>query len=220
MLYDLHTHTFLSDGSLSPLELIRRASAAGYRAIALTDHVGHAGLSRLLPILLRECQLAQEEWGILAIPGVELTHLPPRAIPEAAREARRLGARLILVHGETIVEPVEAGTNRASLECPEVDILAHPGLLTLDEAKLAAAKGIFLEISGRKGHAFTNGHLVKMALLAGAPLLLNSDAHDPEDLLTPALARSIALGSGLDREELELVLEKNPAQLLARRKLL
>ncbi len=36
---DLHTHSFFSDGELIPSELIRRAEAIGYKAIAITDHV-------------------------------------------------------------------------------------------------------------------------------------------------------------------------------------
>ena len=39
-MYDFHTHTFLSDGVLSPIELIRRAFVRGYRGMAVTDHVG------------------------------------------------------------------------------------------------------------------------------------------------------------------------------------
>ena len=48
---------------------------------------------------------------------------------------------LVVVHGESIIEPVEKGTNIAALQCPYVDILAHPGLITLEEAKMAAARG-------------------------------------------------------------------------------
>lgn len=214
MIYDFHTHTFLSDGSLSPIELIRRATVNGYAAIAITDHAGMGGLERILPVLVRDCALAERYWSVVAIPGVELTHLPPEAIPEAARQAKELGARLVAVHGETIVEPVPPGTNRAAIGCPDVDVLAHPGLLTLDEAREAAANGTFLEISGRKGHAFANGHLVRVALEAGARLLLDSDAHDPADLLTAELARIIALGSGLSADLLAEVLEENPRRLL------
>ena len=43
-MYDFHTHTFLSDGVLTPVELIRRAHVAGYRVIAITDHVGPGNL--------------------------------------------------------------------------------------------------------------------------------------------------------------------------------
>ena len=144
MLHDFHTHTSLSDGALSPLELIQRAVRNGYQTIALTDHVGIGYLERLIRELAADCELARANWPILAVPGVELTHVPPNAIAETARRAKELGARLVVVHGETIVEPVEKGTNRAALQCPDVDILAHPGLITSEEANLAAASGVFL----------------------------------------------------------------------------
>jgi histidinol phosphatase-like PHP family hydrolase len=46
--------------------------------------------------------------------------------------------------------------------------------------------------------------------------VLNSDAHDPADLMTPEFARTVALGAGLERDELAAVLEENPRTLLAR----
>ena len=132
------------------------------------------------------------------------------------REAKELGAWLVVVHGESIVEPVERGTNKAALQCPNVDILAHPGLITLDEAKLAATHGIFLEISARKGHSLTNGHIAQLARLAGVKLLLNSDAHEEADLLTPPLARQIVLGAGLDEKDINEILITNAQALLKR----
>ncbi|OGO05754.1 MAG: PHP domain-containing protein [Chloroflexi bacterium RBG_13_54_9] len=216
MVYDFHTHTFHSDGSLSPIELIRRAVAEGYSTIALTDHVGIGYLDRLIHGIVADCALAQEYWNITAIPGVELTHLPVQAIDETAKRAKELGAKLVVVHGETITEPVEKGTNRAAVQSSHVDILAHPGLLSLDEAEMAAAQGVFLEISARRGHSLTNGHVTKLARLAGAKLLLNTDAHDGRDLLTPALARAIAQGAGLEEKEIEEVLIGNPHTLLRR----
>jgi histidinol phosphatase-like PHP family hydrolase len=155
-------------------------------------------------------------WPILAIPGVELTHLPPPAIADAAKRAKDSGAWLVVVHGETITEPVEKGTNRAALECPDVDILAHPGLITEEEAEIAAASGVFLEISARKGHSLTNGHVARMAKLTGAKLLLNSDAHAETDLLTASLARQVALGVGLDDAEIDEILVTNAQALLQR----
>lgn len=216
MIYDFHTHTSLSDGSLSPLELIRRAVAKGYKAIGLTDHVGIGYLERIIREIAEDCALARAHWNILAIPGVELTHIPPKAISEVARRAREIGAWLIVVHGESITEPVERGTNIAALQCPYVDILAHPGLLTLEEAELAAAKGIFLEITARKGHSLANGHISRLARLAGAKLLLNSDAHDETELLSPDWAHTVACGAGLDKEEIDEVLEINAHKLLER----
>lgn len=216
MVYDFHTHTLLSDGSLSPMELIRRALVRDYKAIALTDHVGIGYLDRIIRELANDCALARAHWDILAIPGVELTHIPPQAIGETARRAKELGAWLVVVHGESIIEPVEKGTNIAALQCPSVDILAHPGLITLEEAELAAAEGIFLEITARNGHSLTNGHISHLARLAGAKLLLNSDAHDEADLFTPDLARKIAQGAGLNEEEIDEVLANNTHALLKR----
>ncbi|MBI4200403.1 MAG: histidinol phosphate phosphatase domain-containing protein [Chloroflexi bacterium] len=213
-MYDFHTHTYLSDGVLSPIELIRRAYDKGYRAIAITDHVGLADQERIIPILVEECAHAAARWEIIAIPGVELTHVPVDLIPEAARRAKALGARLIVVHGETIVEPVEPGTNKAALSCAQVDVLAHPGLLTEEEGRLAAHQGVYLELSARRGHALANGHVAHLALRAGAALLLDSDAHAPEDLLSEELASRIVRGAGLDVEEADSVRQTNPGQLL------
>lgn len=216
MLFDFHTHTTLSDGELSPVEMIRRAAVAGYTAVALTDHAGPGELSFIIEKVVEDCRLANAHWNILAIPGIELTHLPPETIAEAARRAKVLGAQIVIVHGESIVEPVPPGTNRAAILCPEVDILAHPGLLTAEDAQLAAQRGTYLEISARAGHSLTNGHIVRQAGRAGAPLLLNSDAHSPDDLLNPSLARSIAQGAGLESDELEEALHQAPQALLRR----
>jgi histidinol phosphatase-like PHP family hydrolase len=216
MVYDFHTHTSLSDGSLVPIELIRRAMVHGYQAIGVTDHVGLGSLERVIEEVKRDCHTAQEYWNITAIPGVELTHLPISAIALAAKKAKELGARLVVVHGETVVEPVEKGTNLAAIQSPDVDILAHPGLLTLEEAKLAAANGTFIELSARRGHCITNGHIAKLAQICGIKLLVNSDAHEENELLTHQLARMIVYGAGLNEEATEQILTTNPLALLDR----
>jgi putative hydrolase len=215
-MFDFHTHTFLSDGVLSPIELIRRALVRGYQAIGVTDHVGVGNLESVVKTLVRDCEEATKRWDILAIPGVEITHVPKDDIDQVALAAKQLGARLVTVHGETIVEPVEPGTNEAALRSSAVDVLAHPGLILLEEARLAAETGVFLEVSARKGHSFANGHVVEMARQAGATMVLDSDAHEPDDLLTPELSHKIALGAGLTEEEAHALLELNPRSLLAR----
>ncbi|MBI2830530.1 MAG: histidinol phosphate phosphatase domain-containing protein [Chloroflexi bacterium] len=216
MVYDFHTHTSLSDGALSPMELIRRAVTNGYQAVALTDHASVGSLSRMIQEVTEVCTLARSSWNILAIPGIELTHVPPTAIAETAKRAKEMGAWIVVVHGETIVEPVEKGTDRAAIMSPHVDILAHPGLITMEEVKLAAARGIYLEISARKGHCLTNGHVASLARQAGVKLLVNSDTHDPQELLSASLASSIVLGTGLDEAICHQVLNVNPQALIER----
>ncbi len=214
MVYDFHTHTSLSDGDLSPMEMIRRAEVNGYSAVALTDHASTGDMERIISEIIRVCALARSYWNILAIPGIELTHVPAGAIGEMARKAKELGAWIVIVHGETIVEPVEKGTNLAALNSPHVDILAHPGLLTPEEARLAAEKDIFLEISARKGHSLTNGHVAKLAQQAGARMLVNSDSHTDSDLLTDAFASAVIRGTGLDAASCDEVLSLNPGILV------
>ena len=214
MIYDFHTHTCISDGALSPLELVRRALVNNYCAIAITDHVGIGYLERLITEIATDCALAEKHWGIVAIPGVELTHLPAAAIAETAKKAKEIGAKIVVIHGETTAEPVEKGTNLAAVNSPHVDILAHPGLITLEEAKLAAANDIYLEITARSLHSSTNQHVAQVARLAGAKLLVNSDAHTELDLLTLELAHSVAAAAALTNNEIADALQHNPLTLI------
>ncbi|HIM16844.1 MAG TPA: histidinol phosphate phosphatase domain-containing protein [Dehalococcoidia bacterium] len=213
-MYDFHTHTFLSDGVLAPIELIRRAIKIGYQVMAITDHVGPGNMEFVLKTLITDCEMASKRWDILALPGVEITHAPAEDIDMLAQEARNLGARVVNVHGETITEPVVAGTNLASVTSQHVDVLAHPGLITPEEASIAARNGVFLEVSARRGHSAANGHVVKTAKAAGARMVLDSDAHAPGDLLTREFAMSVARGSGMDQEEAISLLDAAPLDLL------
>lgn len=216
MVYDFHTHTTLSDGVLLPMELIRRCIVNGYGALGIADHTSASTMGRVIREVRRDCQLAQKHWGFLAFPGVELTHVPAAAIGELAAEARRMGAAFVVVHGQSPVEPVEAGTNLAAVSSPDVDILAHPGDLTEEEARLAAENGIFLELTAKDGHCLGNGRVAQVALAAGAKLLVNSDGHGPEGLLTEDKARRVARLAGLTESQVEQVLVANPHELLAR----
>ena len=215
MVYDFHTHSTLRDGSLSPVELIRRAHVAGYTALAITDHAGMGSLARFAQEPSRDCALGRDHWEIMALPGVELTHVPPGAIAEAAEAARQAGAWVVVVHGETVAEPVEKGTNLAAITCGQVDVLAHPGLITLEEARLAAEREVFLELSAKLDHAVANGHVARMARLAGAQLIVNSDNHGL-DFLTRERIRRVVLGAGLNEEDLEEIANQHPLLLSQR----
>ena len=216
MLYDFHTHTFLSDGILSPMELIRRCIVGGYTAMGIADHAAAGTMQRVIEELAGDARLAAERWNFVCLVGVEITHAPASAIPELAARARKLGAELVVVHGETIVEPVEPGTNLAAASCPHVDILAHPGLLTEQEAHLAAENEVFIELSARQGHCLSNGLVAQQALAAGGRLLVNSDGHAPGDYLTEESAREVATGAGIPETRMDEILRDNPEGVLRR----
>ncbi len=62
---DLHLHTYYSDGTLSPEEVVKRAAEKGIRTIAVTDHDGIRGIPEALE--------AGEIYGVKVIPGIELS---------------------------------------------------------------------------------------------------------------------------------------------------
>lgn len=194
---DLHTHSLLSDGVLLPSELARRAEEKGIDILAITDHVDTSNMDFVIPRIIQACNELNKVIGIKLIPGCELTHIPPKLISDLVAKARDMGAKIVIVHGETFIEPVAQGTNLAALKS-DIDILSHPGLLTQQEAELAKAQNIALEITTRQGHSLSNAHVVKMAQKTGAKLVLNSDAHQIEDLIDIKFAKDVAKGAGVE----------------------
>lgn len=213
---DFHTHSFFSDGALLPSELLRRVSALNYEALAITDHADASNIPFLLDRLGRVRREQADDFATELILGVELTHVAPESIDRLAHRARDCGAEVVVVHGETIVEPVAPGTNEAAVASPAVDILAHPGFLTLEEAQAAADRGCFMEITTRRGHSLTNGHVARICRRTGAKMLVNTDAHAPGDLVTAEFAARVAKGAGLEEKERLAALQTNPRLLLSR----
>jgi putative hydrolase len=205
---DLHTHSLFSDGELVPSELIRRAEAFGYKAIAITDHVDSSNIDLVIPRIANAIKKIREFISIEAIPGAEITHVPPQIIPDLVKEARNLGAKIVVVHGETLVEPVAPGTNRAAIEA-NADILAHPGIISEENLLLAKEKGVTLEITSRKGHSLSNGYVAREAMRFGVRLCINTDAHSPSDLITRAFAIRILLASGIEGNRVESIFENS-----------
>jgi histidinol phosphatase-like PHP family hydrolase len=204
---DLHTHTVFSDGELIPSELVRRAEMKGCRALGITDHVDFTNVE----FVIRQVSKVKELEDVLEMRilcGVELTHVPPAKMEKLATLARRLGADLVVVHGETPVEPVAPGTNRMALEIG-AEILAHPGFLTPEEADLARENDVCLELTARRGHNITNGHVARLAQEARAKMVVDTDAHAPDDLIDRERAIEIARGAGLSLERATDVVDKH-----------
>lgn len=198
---DLHTHSLLSDGVLLPSELVRRAEVKGYKAIAITDHVDMSNIDFVIPRIVYACKILNKHWKIKSIPGVEITHVPIEEIENLTDFARKKGAKIVVGHGETISEPVLPGTNRAFIEAG-IDILAHPGKISSLDVKLAGKYDVYLEITTRGNHLKTNNHTINLALKYNTSLVLNTDSHEPEDLIS-SIARDKFLKSlGLNKKEI------------------
>ncbi|MCM8780840.1 MAG: histidinol phosphate phosphatase domain-containing protein [Candidatus Omnitrophica bacterium] len=206
-MYDLHTHSLLSDGVLLPSEMAVRYAALGFKAIAITDHVDYSNIEQVIHCILAFCKHWSAKARIKVLPGVELTHLPLKQFGPLAKYARRRGIKIIVAHGQTVAEPVIKDTNRAALEA-DIDILAHPGFINEEEIRLAKRKGIFLEISCRRGHRDTNDYVVRHALKLGARLILNTDSHMPEDIIAPAKIIKLARNSGLSLSQIRKIYQE------------
>ena len=204
---DFHTHTFFSDGELVPAEHLRRVEVLGYKAVAITDHADSSNIDFIIPRIVKAALDLNKHSKTVLIPGIELTHVPPAMIDELTKASRALGAQIVVVHGETVVEPVAPGTNMAAIEA-KADVLAHPGFITKQEAELAKKNGVLLELSGRKGHSLTNGYVAGIAEMTGAKLSVNADAHGPSDFLTSEMAKTVALGAGIGIEGYQII-QKN-----------
>ena len=210
---DLHTHSIFSDGELLPSEIARRAQVLNHEAVAITDHIDASNVESVGKIINTVNDI-RDNWDIEVIPGAEITHAPVEIIDKLARLAREQGAEVIVVHGETLVEPVIEGTNFTALNSPEVDILAHPGLITVEEVELARDNDIALEISSRRGHSLANGHVAKLAMEIGANLVMDTDTHAPQDLVNYETAGKILKGAGLPDKHLHKILRTNPQKIL------
>lgn len=175
----------------------------GNEGLAITDHADFTNIEWILGNL-RKLTDFRDDYELDVLFGVELTHVPPKLMGRAVELARKEGAEIIVVHGESIAEPVRTGTNMAAVQ-EEVDILAHPGLIDEKTAQLAASNGVYLEISARRGHCLTNGHVAKMAQGTGCELVINTDSHSPSDFITTERARAVLLGAGVAEKDLKKV---------------
>ena len=211
---DLHTHTLFSDGELLPSELVRRAEVIGYKAIAITDHVDSSNIDFILPRIVKACKTLNKYWKIRSLPGVEITHVPLQEIALLVKFARKNGAKIVVVHGETISEPVIKGTNACAIKAG-CDILAHPGMITEDDVRLAKKKGVFLELTTRKSHSAPNKRLFKLAKAIGAKVVLDTDSHSGSDLVSDRQAEKLLANIGLTRLEIKAVF--NNSRNLVRR---
>ncbi|OGC03522.1 hypothetical protein A2276_01245 [candidate division WOR-1 bacterium RIFOXYA12_FULL_43_27] len=215
--YDFHMHTIFSDGKLLPAAIVREAEIRGAKTIALTDHVDPSNINIAIPAIMQFLIEMKGKLPINVLCGAEVSYLLPEHIAEYCKKARALGAKIIIVHGESVVENVYPGTNHAAVQLKGlVDILAHPGKITEEDVKLAAKNEIFLELSARAGHGKGNAHVAKLAKKYGAKMLLNTDAHTENDLVTQEEAFKIALAAGLSEKDALTVISENPLELLKR----
>lgn len=191
LLCELHAHTTFSDGVLAPGELVDLYGTAGFDVLAITDHVcrtdespcslradGYAGY---LEAVATEAERARRLYGLVVIPGIELTWDDR---PERAAHAVAVGVR------EWIA--LDGGLD-AALEAAEAAgaalIGAHPYTLaaTADASRTTARFSEEREWARQALHRFElcNRHdFFAWVAEERLPIVANGDFHRPEHLAT------------------------------------
>ena len=77
--------------------------------------------------------------------------------------------------------------------------------------------GVYIEITCRKGHSLSNGHVYGIGSSVGVDFLVNTDAHSYKDLVTHDFARRVAIGAGMSETEADRSLIVNPKTLMRKR---
>jgi DNA polymerase (family 10) len=192
---DLHSHTTLSDGRNTPREMAEAAMARGYEYLALTDHSASHGFGNdVQPDALRRRieevhELDAELEGFRLLVGTEVNINPDGTLDYDDDLLSELDWVIASVHTSFRVGADEM-TKRicAALEHPLVDALGHPtgrmlgrrGPYAVDMDRViecAARTHTMLEINANPNRRDLNDVHARAAKEAGAPILIDSDAH-------------------------------------------
>ena len=191
LLCELHTHTTFSDGALSPSELVDLYGSAGFDVLAITDHVCRTGESpcslgaddhgRYLETLETEAERARLLYGLLVIPGLELTWDDR---PERSAHALAVGIRAWIGVDDGLEQALQAAeAGGAAL------IGAHPYTLeaTVDAPRTTARFSEELEWSRDVLHRFelcSRHDFFTWVAEERLPVVATGDFHRPEHLAT------------------------------------
>lgn len=139
--------------------------------------------------------------------GIKLRHIPPALLENTIAFYRSLKIPFIGVHGETVSDIVEHGTNFSAV-MGHADIIFNAGLIDKTCMELAQKNNVFLEISTHPKHAYTNAHIAKLAHEYGAKLALGSQAKTLEDIHSPDMQKAILKGACIENEHSYELLQK------------
>ena len=197
---DLHMHTTASDGRADLETMAQAAMAVGHSYIAITDHSQSLAMAnglderRALEHAARIRALNDRLDGITLLAGIECDIRPDGSMDLADDCLAALDIVIASVHSAFSQEP-EQMTDRLlrALECPWVDILAHPtGRLLLKRDgyrydmdrvfSAAAGHGVAVEINSKVDRLDLRDTHARLAKERGLKLVIDSDAHSTTGL--------------------------------------
>ena len=200
---DLHCHTTLSDGRNSLAEMAEGARARGYSYLAVTDHSAthgfgnHVTAESLLTRVEEVAKLNAERFKgkrFRLLAGSEVNILPDGSPDYEDDVLKQLDWVIGSVHtsfrmsGENMTKRVIA-----AMEHPLIDCIGHltgrlinrrdPYDIDIQAVAEAAARtGTMLEINGNPNRRDLSEHHARLAVEAGATIVVNTDAHGVDTL--------------------------------------
>ena len=203
---DLHVHTTWSDGKASVLEMAVAARDLGYEYLAICDHTPNV---RVVPGLDADDLRRQAE----EIAAVNEEVAPFRVLRGTEVDIRSDGALDlpddILAELDWVQLSLHAGQRQARAELtkkvteamrhPAVRALSHPkgriinhrppNALDLERAfEVALETGVAIETNGLPDRLDLSGPEIKLAIEAGVPIVVSTDAHSVRGLGNMRLA--------------------------------
>jgi predicted metal-dependent phosphoesterase TrpH len=187
LLAELHAHTTWSDGVLGVAALVDLYGARGFDVLCVTDHVCNDSFKGLtaathaayLAEIEREAERALACYGLLVVPGLELTYNDPDPVQAAHAVAVGLRSFVSVEHGidQAIETAVQAGAALVAAHPNDDEPATNPARLTRRFARdreLAARVHRF--------ELFNRTQLFSWVAKAGLPCVASGDFHRLEHL--------------------------------------
>jgi DNA polymerase (family 10) len=197
---DLHMHTHWSDGRDSVDAMIQACASLGYEYIAITDHSQHSAAARNLSVddvarQADEIAAAREKYPqIVVMHGCEVDIMADGKLDFPDRVLQRFDIVLASLHDSARHAPEQLLRRYlGAMKHPLVTMITHPTNrvvphrpgydIDYDRVIAAAVEtGTVLEVDGSPSHLDMDGALARRAVMAGAAIAIDSDAHRAEML--------------------------------------
>lgn len=197
---DLQSHTTDSDGRDSLEAMARAAEALGYQYLAVTDHspavrvaggLDRAGFRRQMK---RIEALNRKLRRLTVLKGAEVDILPDGSLDLDEATRRELDLAVVSVHsGFDLPEREQTRRIVRALGQPGVHILGHPTGRLLERRapirldlpqviRAAVEHGVALEVNAQPQRLDLDEVACRMAIEAGARIVISTDAHATHEL--------------------------------------
>jgi DNA polymerase (family 10) len=194
---DLHMHTTASDGACSIEEMVAEAKRRGYQYIAITDHsksqfqANGLKADRLIEHIAAIHAVAKNaaKSGMLVLAGSEVDILADGSLDYEDDLLEKLDWVVASPHA-ALTQESDPATQRLirAISNPHVCVIGHPtGRLVptrrglepdMEKVIFAAARnGVALEINAHYYRLDLRDTHARLAVKAGVPLCINTDAH-------------------------------------------